>query len=116
VSRCCRGASGNPSDVRSRAREAVAIPNVGNEYGYLNHVRKLTDAVSHTHPDHIGNVDEFPKAMLLVHKAEYEWPDANGKPRFNPTHPVTKLEGDYDVFGLGSVGISQNRTSSATIY
>ncbi len=62
-------------------------------------------AVSHTHPDHIGNVEEFPKAMLLVQKAEYEWPDANGKPRFNPTHPVTKLEGDYDVFGDGSTTI-----------
>jgi N-acyl homoserine lactone hydrolase len=34
-------------------------------------------AVSHTHPDHIGNVEEFPKAMMLVQKAEYEWPDAN---------------------------------------
>jgi N-acyl homoserine lactone hydrolase len=62
-------------------------------------------AVSHTHPDHIGNVEEFPKAMLLVQKAEYEWPDANGKPRFNTAHPVTKLEGDYDVFGDGSATI-----------
>src|ERR1700752_5057784 len=26
-------------------------------------------AVSHTHPDHIGNVEEFPKATLLVQKA-----------------------------------------------
>ena len=24
-------------------------------------------AVSHTHPDHVGNVEEFPTAMLLVH-------------------------------------------------
>jgi glyoxylase-like metal-dependent hydrolase (beta-lactamase superfamily II) len=62
-------------------------------------------AVSHTHPDHIGNVEEFPKAMLLVQKAEYEWPDASGKPRFNPAHPVTKLEGDHDVFGDGSATI-----------
>jgi Metallo-beta-lactamase superfamily len=29
-------------------------------------------AVSHTHPDHIGNVELFPQAMLLVQKAEYE--------------------------------------------
>jgi N-acyl homoserine lactone hydrolase len=65
-------------------------------------------AVSHTHPDHIGNVEEFPKAMLLVQKAEYEWPDANGKPRFNPAHPVTRLEGDYDVFGDGSATISSD--------
>jgi glyoxylase-like metal-dependent hydrolase (beta-lactamase superfamily II) len=62
-------------------------------------------AVSHTHPDHVGNVEQFPKAMLLVQKAEYEWPDANGKPRFNPAHPVTKLEGDHDVFGDGSATI-----------
>ncbi len=31
-------------------------------------------AVSHTHPDHIGNVEEFPQVMLYVQKAEYEWP------------------------------------------
>ena len=43
--------------------------------------------------------------MLLVQKAEYEWPDAKGGPRFKPEHPVTKLEGDRDVFGDGSVTI-----------
>ena len=62
-------------------------------------------AVSHTHPDHIGNVELFPTVMLYVQKAEYEWPGVNGAPRFNPSHPVTKLEGDYDVFGDGSVTI-----------
>lgn len=62
-------------------------------------------AVSHTHPDHIGNVELFPQAMLLVQKAEYEWPGANKAPRFKPEHPVTKLEGDKDVFGDGSVTI-----------
>jgi N-acyl homoserine lactone hydrolase len=62
-------------------------------------------AVSHTHPDHIGNVEEFPQTMLYVQKAEYEWPDADGKPRFNPGHPVTLLEGDRDLFGDGSVVI-----------
>jgi N-acyl homoserine lactone hydrolase len=60
-------------------------------------------AVSHTHPDHIGNVEMFPKAMLLVQKTEYEWPGANNAPRFKPEHPVTKLDGDYDVFRDGSV-------------
>jgi N-acyl homoserine lactone hydrolase len=62
-------------------------------------------AVSHTHPDHVGNVEVFPQAMLLVQKAEYEWPGANNAPRFKPEHPVTKLEGDKDVFGDGSVTI-----------
>jgi N-acyl homoserine lactone hydrolase len=62
-------------------------------------------AVSHTHPDHIGNVELFPQAMLYVQKAEYDWPGANNAPRFNPKHPVTLLEGDRDVFGDGSIMI-----------
>jgi len=62
-------------------------------------------AVSHTHPDHIGNVEMFPAAMLYVQKAEYEWPGANNAPRFKLEHPVTKLEGDRDVFGDGSLTI-----------
>jgi glyoxylase-like metal-dependent hydrolase (beta-lactamase superfamily II) len=61
-------------------------------------------AVSHTHPDHIGNMSMFPHSMLLVQKAEYEWPGPAG-PRFKPKQPVTKLEGDHDVFGDGSVTI-----------
>ena len=62
-------------------------------------------AVSHTHPDHIGNVEMFPNPMLYVQKAEYEWPGANNAPRFKPEHPVTKLEGDKDIFGDGSIVI-----------
>ena len=60
-------------------------------------------AVSHTHPDHIGNVELFPTTMLFVQKAEYDWPLPLGLGRFKPEHPVTKLEGDHDVFGDGSV-------------
>ena len=60
-------------------------------------------AVSHTHPDHIGNVGLFPTSMLLVQKAEYEWPSPLGVGRFKPEQPATKLEGDHDVFGDGSV-------------
>lgn len=62
-------------------------------------------AVSHTHGDHIGNVEMFPSSMLYVQKVEYEWPQPNNQPRFKPEHPVTKLEGDRDVFGDGSVTI-----------
>jgi len=43
----------------------------------------------------------FATTMLYVQKAEYEWPAANNEPRFKPGHPVTKLEGDRDVFGDG---------------
>jgi N-acyl homoserine lactone hydrolase len=62
-------------------------------------------AISHTHPDHIGNVEMFPNTMLYVQEHEYAWPGANGAPRFRPEHPVTKLEGDHDVFGDGSIVI-----------
>jgi N-acyl homoserine lactone hydrolase len=62
-------------------------------------------AVSHTHPDHIGNVELFPTSMLLVQKAEYDWQSPLGVGRFKAEHPVTKLEGDRDVFGDGSVTI-----------
>jgi len=37
--------------------------------------------------------------MLLVQKAEYEWPGPNNTPRFKPEHPVIKIEGDHDAFG-----------------
>ncbi|MET4116941.1 N-acyl homoserine lactone hydrolase [Bradyrhizobium sp. JR4.1] len=62
-------------------------------------------AVSHTHPDHTGNVELFPQATLYVQKAEYDWPGANNEPRFKPSHPVELLAGDRDVFGDGSVTI-----------
>ena len=61
-------------------------------------------AVSHTHPDHSGNVTMFPQSTLLVQQAEYDWPSPVG-PRFKPEHPVNKLNGDHDVFGDGSVTI-----------
>jgi glyoxylase-like metal-dependent hydrolase (beta-lactamase superfamily II) len=41
--------------------------------------------------------------MLLVQQAEYEWPSPLGVGRFKPEQPATKLEGDHDVFGDGSV-------------
>jgi glyoxylase-like metal-dependent hydrolase (beta-lactamase superfamily II) len=62
-------------------------------------------AVSHTHPDHVGNVEMFPQTMLLVQKAEYEWPNSQGGARFKPEHPATRLTGDHDVFGDGSIMI-----------
>ena len=62
-------------------------------------------AVSHTHPDHTGNVELFPQSVLYVQKAEYDWPGANNTPRFRPSHPVELLTGDKDVFGDGSVTI-----------
>jgi N-acyl homoserine lactone hydrolase len=60
-------------------------------------------AVSHTHPDHIGNITMFPQSMVLVQKAEYDWPSPFGRTLQAGASAVNKLEGDHDVFGDGSV-------------
>ena len=60
-------------------------------------------AVSHTHPDHIGNITMFPQSMVLVQKAEYDWPSPFGRALQAGASAVNKLEGDHDVFGDGSV-------------
>jgi glyoxylase-like metal-dependent hydrolase (beta-lactamase superfamily II) len=63
-------------------------------------------AVSHTHGDHIGNVDMFPTATLLIQKAEVDWAFAEGKQApFKKDRPMKQLAGDLDVFGDGSVTI-----------
>ena len=60
-------------------------------------------AVSHTHPDHMGNITMFPQSMLLVQKAEYDWPSPFARTLQAGASAVNKLEGDYDVFGDGGV-------------
>jgi N-acyl homoserine lactone hydrolase len=72
--------------------------------------------ISHLHGDHVGNVNLFPKATLLMQKEEYAagFGAEPGKFGFDPTgyatlkaNPVKQLEGDYDVFGDGSVVIKR---------
>jgi len=60
-------------------------------------------ALSHSHPDHVGNLNLFPQATLVVQKAEYDWAQPFGGPRFKPEQPAIKPEGDRDLFGDGSV-------------
>ena len=61
-------------------------------------------AVSHTHGDHVGNVDQVPSAVLLIQKAEVDWAFAPDKrPPFKKDRQMRLLEGDLDVFGDGSV-------------
>src|SRR5439155_18666415 len=59
--------------------------------------------LSHSHPDHVGNLDLFSQSTLVVQKAEYDWKLPNGTPRFKHEMKVTKADGDYDLFGDGSV-------------
>jgi N-acyl homoserine lactone hydrolase len=60
-------------------------------------------AVSHTHPDHLGNAAMFPQSIMLAQKAEYDWPTPFGRALQAGAATVNKLEGDHDVFGDGSV-------------
>jgi len=72
--------------------------------------------ISHLHGDHVGNVNLLPKAMLLMQKEEYAagFGADPGKFGFDPSsyatlknNPVKQLQGDYDVFGDGSVIIKR---------
>ncbi|SEF79708.1 Metallo-beta-lactamase superfamily protein [Bryocella elongata] len=61
-------------------------------------------AVSHSHPDHAGNVEMFPNAVMLVQRAEYGWAGSRQDTvAFNRKHPVKLIAGDYDIFGDGSL-------------
>jgi glyoxylase-like metal-dependent hydrolase (beta-lactamase superfamily II) len=71
-------------------------------------------AMSHSHGDHTGNANLFAGSLLLMQSAEYAalfGPDAQkyGFPVANVEKlrdiRVEKLNGDYDVFGDGSVVI-----------
>ena len=72
--------------------------------------------ISHMHSDHIGNVNLFPKATLLMQQEEYAaaFGPEPGKYGFSPenyptlhANPVKQLAGDYDVFGDGTVIIKR---------
>jgi glyoxylase-like metal-dependent hydrolase (beta-lactamase superfamily II) len=61
-------------------------------------------AISHNHGDHSGNAKKFAKSTFLVQQAE--WDFAYADPTKSPLPQgakVTKLNGDHDVFGDGSV-------------
>ncbi|MGP0092041.1 MAG: N-acyl homoserine lactonase family protein [Xanthobacteraceae bacterium] len=62
-------------------------------------------AVSHVHPDHVGNVEEFPGATLVIQKAELEYALKLPLKSFSPEHKTQPIEGDKDLFGDGSLTI-----------
>src|SRR5580704_13862103 len=60
-------------------------------------------AISHFHPDHTGNVDEFPDATVIIQKAEWEYAMALPQKPFSSEHKAQLIEGDKDLFADGSV-------------
>jgi glyoxylase-like metal-dependent hydrolase (beta-lactamase superfamily II) len=73
-------------------------------------------ALSHFHPDHVGNANLFASAELLVQEDEYAAAfgadaasfgyDPGGYASLRETR-VTRLQGDHDVFGDGTVLIKR---------
>ncbi|MFY9839895.1 MAG: N-acyl homoserine lactonase family protein [Xanthobacteraceae bacterium] len=73
-------------------------------------------AISHTHGDHIGNINLFPNSTVLMQRAEYTWISSPDGPNDNVNQlkalarkllgtpkNLKLLDGDTDVFGDGSV-------------
>jgi N-acyl homoserine lactone hydrolase len=63
-------------------------------------------AISHSHGDHIGNIALFPRSTIVMQQPE--WDLAFADPAKSPlpaSQKVLKLNGDYDLFGDGSVVI-----------
>lgn len=64
-------------------------------------------AVSHIHPDHIGNVDMFLASTLVIQQADWDYAFADNKHPFRQDRPVMKLTSDLDLFKDGSAEIIQ---------
>jgi N-acyl homoserine lactone hydrolase len=62
-------------------------------------------ALSHVHPDHAGNVDEFPDATLIVQIREWSFLAKLPQKPFSLDHKKLLLDGDKDLFGDGSLTI-----------
>jgi N-acyl homoserine lactone hydrolase len=62
-------------------------------------------AVSHIHPDHIGNVDAFPASTLIMQRHEWDAAMASPQKPFKPDRRFELLDGDRDLFGDGSLTI-----------
>lgn len=70
-------------------------------------------ALSHTHSDHVGNANYFTGATLYIQQAEFDFafgptPASNLNPSLYEKlrqSTITKLNGDHDLFGDGSVTI-----------
>jgi N-acyl homoserine lactone hydrolase len=61
--------------------------------------------VSHFHPDHVGNVDEFPTATLIMQRTEWDYAMTQSPKPFNPAHTHQLVQGDTDLLGDGSLVI-----------
>jgi glyoxylase-like metal-dependent hydrolase (beta-lactamase superfamily II) len=62
-------------------------------------------AISHVHPDHVGNLDLFHDATVIMQKAEWDYAMAQPQKPISPDHKTLLIDGDKDLFGDGSLTI-----------
>ncbi|MEO8260359.1 MAG: N-acyl homoserine lactonase family protein [Acidobacteriota bacterium] len=102
------GANARPGAPTKRLKDAMA------EVGY-SPANITYFAISHGHGDHTANANDFQSSTWLVNKAEYDAMFAEKAPRFYTPATYSSLktvknkfiDGDYDVFGDGTVVIKQ---------
>jgi N-acyl homoserine lactone hydrolase len=61
--------------------------------------------ISHVHPDHVGNLDQFPDATLVMQKREWDYALKLPLQPISPEHKAQLVEGDKDLFADGSLTI-----------
>jgi N-acyl homoserine lactone hydrolase len=67
--------------------------------------------LANSHLDHTGNLAMFPGATVLIQRLEWDFAETHRyegmleEARLKTDLPVMKIEGDYDVFGDGTVQI-----------
>jgi N-acyl homoserine lactone hydrolase len=94
------GQVNGPTTVKRVRTLAAQLQELGVKPSDISYV-----GISHTHPDHTGNIDLFPDSTIVIQKAEFDATQAAAKPAFPATHKVMKLEGDKDIFGDGAVTV-----------
>jgi len=62
-------------------------------------------AISHVHPDHVGNLDAFPDATVIMQKAEWDYAMGLSQKPFSPDHKTRLIQGDQDLFGDSNLTI-----------
>jgi glyoxylase-like metal-dependent hydrolase (beta-lactamase superfamily II) len=65
-------------------------------------------ALSHLHHDHCAGLSQIPNATLLIQREEYDFAMANDGNKYDSSyfslgHPVKKVDGEFDVFGDGTL-------------
>ena len=90
-----------PTGTTKRAKKLIdQLASIGVKPTDIRYV-----AISHTHGDHIGNLDKFPASTLIMQGPEYAFAFEGKKTPFPASQTVMKLTGDHNVFGDGSVTI-----------